>query len=165
MNEVVVVNEKDEVIGTMPRDKAHRDGTPHRIAVIYLENDKGEILAQIRKNGRTDHSAAGHLDPGESYLDAAKRELREELGVENIELKEIGTGKSLDVNELKGIRVTHVFKVFVAKAEPKELQKEEVSSVYWKKPLEILKEMENDKDDKFTGGFKASLKVYLQNIK
>ena len=45
-NDVVVVNEKDEVVGTMSWAEAHKNGTPHRTAVIYVENPKGEILVQ-----------------------------------------------------------------------------------------------------------------------
>ena len=41
MSDVVVVNEKDEVIGTMPKKEAHKNGTLHRIAVVYVENTKG----------------------------------------------------------------------------------------------------------------------------
>jgi isopentenyl-diphosphate delta-isomerase len=164
MNEVVVVNINDEVIGTMPRELAHKNGTPHRIAVIYLENDSGEILVQVRKGGRLDHSAAGHLDPGETYVEGAKRELKEELGIDGTDLKEIGSGKSVDLNLLKNINCIHIFKVFLAKANPKELQKEEVTEVYWKKPLEVLDEMNKDTEDRFTGGFKSSLQVYLSYL-
>jgi len=68
-NNIVVVNEKDEVIGVMSRAEAHKNGIPHRIAVIYVENQKGEILVQVRMTGRLDHSSAGHVDPGEEYID------------------------------------------------------------------------------------------------
>ena len=133
MNEVVTVNEHDEVAGTMLRSEAHKNGTPHRIAVIYVENDKGEILVQIRMSGTLDHSSAGHVDPGESYLQTAQRELKEELGIENVELVSIGKDRSDERNQkdVKSEHVIHVFEVFLCKAQPKNLSEEEVKGVYW----------------------------------
>lgn len=164
--EVVVVNEKDEVIGTMPRALAHENGTPHRIAVIFVENDNDEILVQIRMSGTEDHSSAGHVDPGESYLQTAQRELREELGIET-ELKSIGNGWSEERgrkdrnDDGKLEHRTHVFEAFVCKAEPGALAPDEVKGVYWAKPEDILEKMKQN-PEKFTGGFKVSLPVYIK---
>jgi isopentenyldiphosphate isomerase len=162
MNQVVIVNEQDKVIGEMSRDEAHKTGTPHRIAVVYVENSKGEILVQVRMSKRLDHSAAGHLDLGETYFSAAERELREELGIEGVALKKIGHGISKDIQSNKGINIFHVFDVFVCRAEPKQLQKEEVLQTFWSDPLKVLEDMKADTDDKYTGGFKASIEVYLE---
>lgn len=161
-NDVVVVNEKDEVTGTISRAEAHEKGIPHRIAVIYVENLKGEILVQVRMTGRLDHSSAGHVDPGEEYIDTAKRELKEELGMENIELNLVGYGVSKEnVSGIDGNRV-HVMQIFSCVGEPRELQKDEVRSVYWTDPKEVFKEMtENPTDMKFSGGFRVSLLIYL----
>ena len=162
MNDVVVVNEKDEVIGTMPRAEAHKNGIPHRIVVVYVENPKGEILVQVRMTGRLDHSSAGHVDPGEEYIDTAKRELKEELGMENIELNLVGHGVSEEnVYGIDGHRV-HVMQIFSCVGEPGKLQKEEVRDVYWADPKEVLAEMlEKPNDMKFSGGFRVSLPIYL----
>ncbi|MBX4189419.1 NUDIX domain-containing protein [Candidatus Parcubacteria bacterium] len=158
MTDVVVVNDKDEVIGTMPKDEAHRNGTPHRIAVVYLENKEGKILIQVRMSGSLDHSSAGHVDPGESYLEAAKRELREELGVENVELTEIGKGKSDEVYSSDGGHRVHAFQIYKCKADPVKLQEDEVQDVYWADPKAIFKEMSEDQSLKYCGGFRESLK-------
>ena len=112
--------------------------------------------------GRLDHSSAGHVDPGEEYIDAAKRELKEELGMENIELKLVGNGVSEEnVSGVDGHRV-HVMQIFSCIGKPGELQKEEVKDVYWANPKDVLKEMtENPTDLKFSGGFRVSLPIYL----
>jgi len=159
MNEVEIVNEKDEVIGTMPKSKAHKNGTLHRIVVIYVENTKDEILVQNRADGYLDHSAAGHVKIGESYEQAGRRELSEELGIKDSELKFIGHSKTRN-EKYPGQLVSHVFNIYKCQAEPGELQKEEVKSVYWADPHKVLAEMKKDKS-KFCAGFIESLKVYL----
>jgi isopentenyldiphosphate isomerase len=162
MDRVIVVNERDEEIGTMLRSDAHRDGTPHRIAVTYVENAVGHIVVQVRKSGELDHSSAGHVDPGESYADAAKRELAEELGIADVDLKRIGHGVSLNQRKADGTLTTHVFDVFTCTAFYKQLQKAEVEDAYWDDPNDILEDMMSDTSSaKYAGGFRASLPIYL----
>jgi len=66
---------------------AHEQGIWHRSAHVWIVNSKKEILFQQRSlsidnyPGKWDVSAAGHISAGESYLQAAKREVWEELGV------------------------------------------------------------------------------------
>ncbi|MEK7148171.1 MAG: NUDIX domain-containing protein [Patescibacteria group bacterium] len=160
MSNVIVVNENDEILGTMPKEEAHKNGTLHRIAVTYVENSKGEILVQNRTDGYLDHSSAGHVDVGESYEEAAKRELAEELGIGNIELKRLGHGMT-HREKYPGTVVSHVFDIFSCIAEPGKLQEDEVKSVYWADPKKVWAEMQQDNDGKFCGGFIESLKIYL----
>jgi isopentenyldiphosphate isomerase len=64
--------------------------------VIIIFNDKGEILLQKRSMtkdlfpGMLGVSVGGHVNKGESYEEAAKRETEEELGVQ-LDLKFIKT--------------------------------------------------------------------------
>ncbi len=162
MDTVVLVNEKDEVTGTMPRVESHQNGAPNRIVVIYVENTEGEILVQVRMTGRLDHSSAGHVDPGEVYIEAARRELKEELGIDAIEIRLIGHGiseeKIPDMNEHR----VHVMAIFLCIGKPGKLQEDEVRDVYWADPEEVLKEMkERSNDMKFSEGFRVSLPIYL----
>ena len=159
MNNVEVVNENDEVIGIIPKSEAHKNGTLHRIAVVYVENKDGKILIQNRADGYLDHSSAGHVEPGESYEEAARRELHEELGIKDVKLKYIGHSRTWE-EKYPGAVVSHVFDIFSCVAEPGELQADEVKSTYWANPLKILEEMKEDKT-KFCGGFIESLRVYL----
>ncbi len=162
MNEVIVVNENDEIIGTMPKDEAHKNGTLHRIAVIFVENSEGDILIQHRADGFLDHSSAGHVDVGESYEEAAYRELSEELGIKEAGLKYIGHGMTKNEIYPGGKKSSHVFDIFSCIAEPGELQVDEVNSVYWAKPQDVLLDMEVNKQ-KYCGEFLTSLPIYLDS--
>lgn len=83
-----VVNERDEVVGRVTKSRALAEGLITRVAFIVIVNRKGELLIQQRKETKDAYplywsgAAAGHLLSGESYGAGARRELREELGIE-----------------------------------------------------------------------------------
>lgn len=82
-----LVDAEDRVIGDAPRATVHGDNLLHRAVHILLFNDAGELFLQKRSRAKDRHpgvwdsSAAGHVDAGEDYDEAADRELAEELGV------------------------------------------------------------------------------------
>lgn len=84
------------------KGKAHEEGDFHRTAHVWIINDKNELLLQKRSANKKSHpncwdiSGAGHIKAGESVIDGAIRELKEELGVEAEEkdLQYIATIKS-----------------------------------------------------------------------
>ncbi len=163
MSNVIWVDKKDNILGEVSREKAHREGLLHRISVIYLINEKGEILVNERaKDGHLDHSSAGHVDDGESYLEAAKRELNEELGVSDIKLTEIGFATANDV--YGNAKSNHIMKIFVCQAGPVNINHEEVKRVFWQNPKEVLKDMSIN-PNKYAAGFKSSIKILLDYIK
>ena len=69
------------------RTKVHAEGLWHRTVHIWAFNSEGKILFQLRARvkesnpGLLDTSCAGHISAGDSSLNAAVRELREELGI------------------------------------------------------------------------------------
>jgi len=91
-----VVDENDQVLRAEARDAVHVNNLRHRAVHMILYNRAGDILLQKRSiwkdrnPGLWDASAAGHVDSGESYLAAAMRELREELGASPPAFKRIG---------------------------------------------------------------------------
>jgi isopentenyldiphosphate isomerase len=160
MEDVILVDENDNEIGTVSRNEAHLKGLPHRIAVIYLVNDKGQILIQERMSGRLDHSSAGHVDVGETYENAAYRELKEELGIKAKNLRLIGSGLSDEKNNSQNSHIVHRYQVFVIQAEPGRLQENEVKSVFWADPKQIFEDMKIN-PNKYSGGFKSSIQIFL----
>jgi len=90
-----IVDADDGVIGAESRDYVHVNNLRHRAVHVLIFNLKGEIFLQKRSiwkdmhPGRWDSSTSGHVAPGESYEQAAHRELREEIGVDT-QLEVIG---------------------------------------------------------------------------
>ena len=82
-----IVNEDDEVIGQQPRSVVHAKGLRHRAAHVLVFNTDGKVFLQLRSiskdnnPGVWDSACSGHVDAGESYADAATRELMEEIGL------------------------------------------------------------------------------------
>jgi len=83
------VDEYDMVIGKAAREVFH--GNPdmiHRVVHILVYDTSGELYLQKRsitkdvQPGKWDTSVGGHVAAGESYEDAARREMQEELGIE-----------------------------------------------------------------------------------
>jgi 16S rRNA (adenine1518-N6/adenine1519-N6)-dimethyltransferase len=83
-----VVDAQDRVIGTESRARVHVNNLRHRAIHVLIFNQRGEVFLQKRSiwkdthPGKWDSSAAGHVDAGESYEESARRELREEIGIE-----------------------------------------------------------------------------------
>ncbi len=74
-------------------DEAHQVGLIHGAVHVWIINSKNELLVQKReKNKRAyplhwDISAAGHISAGETSLEAAHKETKEELGLDIAESK------------------------------------------------------------------------------
>lgn len=154
-----IVNENNEVIGKKKRNIVHSRGLFHRTVNIFVFNSKGDIFLQQRNADKDicplvwDLSTAGHLKIGESYLEAAKRELKEELGI-NAKIVRI-RGPHLQKNEYnKGAKKDYEF-VETYKAlwnEKIKIDKSEVADGRFFKVSEI-KEMIRQNKDRFTPWF------------
>lgn len=86
LERVILVNERDEEIGTEAKLAAHRSGVLHRAFSVFVTNGRGEMLLQRRAAGKY-HSAGlwsnaccGHPRQGEGVGEAAARRLGEEMG-------------------------------------------------------------------------------------
>ncbi|MDN0200873.1 NUDIX domain-containing protein [Streptomyces sp. S.PNR 29] len=81
------VDDQDRVLGVVERDEAVRRGWLHRVSTTVCRRPDGRILVHRRPRtvsrfpGHYNWLVGGAVDVGESYEDAAARELVEELGV------------------------------------------------------------------------------------
>ena len=84
--EVILVNEADDPLGTMEKMEAHRKALLHRAFSVFIFNSRGEMLLQRRAPGKYHspglwtNACCSHPRPGEDTLSAASRRLAEELG-------------------------------------------------------------------------------------
>lgn len=83
-----IYNDMNEPLGfNKDKELVHRGGDYHRTVHVWLLNEKDELLLQLRSHDKSsfpgywDISAAGHVQSGETELQAAVRELHEELGI------------------------------------------------------------------------------------
>lgn len=137
---VVVVDEVDKVVGAAPLKEVWREGYYHRIVRIMVEDDRGRVLLQKRSANMDlypncwDHSAAGHVDEGETYEQAAARELQEELGIELAASQLAEVAHYQTTGEFKGRilrRFNKLYRVNVPVEQHFRVEKYEVAEVGW----------------------------------
>ncbi|MYR01698.1 MULTISPECIES: NUDIX domain-containing protein [unclassified Streptomyces] len=81
------VDGRDRVVGVVGRREAVREGWLHRVAVTVCRDERGRVLVHRRSErlsrfpGLHEVVVGGAVKAGESYEQAAARELAEELGI------------------------------------------------------------------------------------
>lgn len=84
-----IVNENDEVIGSELKSRKFELGFISRVVAIMVMDSQGKIIVCKRGPHKTidanmlDLSAFGNVDAGETYEQAAQRELLEETGIKS----------------------------------------------------------------------------------
>lgn len=83
---VVLVDEHDNVLGSMGKMQAHMEGILHRAVSVFIFNEEGEMLLQKRaiekyhSPGLWTNACCTHPRMNESFADCATRRLKEEMG-------------------------------------------------------------------------------------
>ena len=91
---VILVNEKDEPIGLMPKMEAHEKAVLHRAFSVFVLNSKNEIMLQQRAHHKYHspllwtNTCCSHQREGETNIEAGSRRLFEEMGFKT-DLKEL----------------------------------------------------------------------------
>ena len=114
----------------MQMTDAINQGLRRRGVQIFIFNESGQILlqkrgAQVMQPNLLEQSAGGHVDEGETYYQAAVRELEEELNLSGYSLEEITTEFKTDdfVNGVYKLVVTDDISITV--------DPEEVTGATW----------------------------------
>jgi isopentenyl-diphosphate delta-isomerase type 1 len=135
---VVLVNDLNQVIGTMPKSEVHARLTPlHRgFSAFVFDSEDGRLLLQQRSATKLTwplvwaNSCCGHPAAEESNLDAARRRLKYELGATPTFLEEISayrfcfTRDGVMENEICPILVGFVTRTLA-------INRDEVQMVRW----------------------------------
>jgi len=107
------------------KSEAHKNGWYHNTIHLWLYTSDGNILLQQRSHKKTiypllwDVSVAGHIDAGETFIDALLRETKEEIGLQlNAEdVKQVDTRRH-ESEYANGIIKDYEFhQVFIAELE------------------------------------------------
>jgi isopentenyl-diphosphate Delta-isomerase len=85
--QLILVDENNRAIGSAGKTAVHRSSLLHRAFSIFIVDQSGRIVLQRRSpkkyhsGGLWANSCCGHPRPGERTVSAARRRLKEELGV------------------------------------------------------------------------------------
>lgn len=89
---VIVVDEEDKILEHLPRKEAHEKNLIHRTISVLVFNNDGRVLLQKRSMkkdsnpGKWSNATGGHVGKDETYDAAARREVKEELKINELPL-------------------------------------------------------------------------------
>jgi len=166
--QVILVNDKDEQIGLMPKMEAHKKGVLHRAFSVFVFNEKNELMLQQRalhkyhSPGLWTNTCCSHQRNGESSLEAGVRRLGEEMGFE-IPLKET-TSFIYKANFDNGL-TEHEFDHILVGTFNKEpiINKDEVASWKWISMDDLEKDL-NEHPDQYTAWFKIIFDKFQKHL-
>ncbi len=165
---VILVNEKDEPIGLMPKMEAHEKGLLHRAFSVFVFNDKNELMLQQRalskyhSPGLWTNTCCSHQREGESNIEAGKRRLQEEMGfTTNLKDTMAFIYKAPFDNGLTEHEFDHIL-VGNFNDIP-DLNPHEVLAWKWMRLEQVQKDMENH-PKRYTEWFKIIFDKYYQSI-
>lgn len=142
-----IVDKNDRIVGKMKRSEVYKTDLPnHRIVNAFVINSKGQIWTPRRASNKKifplylDASMAGHVKSGETYDQAFKRELQEELNIDADKIEFHILGKVTPQNNKTSCFST----IYEIKSDlaPK-FNKNDFIEYFWLTPREFLKRIEN----------------------
>lgn len=160
VQDVLLVNESDEPVGTAEKMEAHRKGLLHRAFSVFIFDHEGRMLLQQRAAQKYHggllwtNACCSHPYPDEAVADAAVRRLQEELGFSTT-LKKIFhfTYRAEVENGLIEHEYDHVF---AGEHEGSINPNAAEVAAYAYKDMEALKAAIADYPQKFTSWFKIA---------
>ncbi len=166
--QVVLVNEQDQEIGTMPKMEAHEKAVLHRAFSVFIMNKNGETMLQRRADHKYHspslwtNTCCSHQRKGETNLEAGRRRLQEEMGF-TAELKELFwfIYKAPFDNGLTEHELDHVLLGFY-EDEPI-INKEEVSEWKWMLPEKIKQDI-IEYPENYTVWFKIIFEKFYDHL-
>lgn len=139
-----VVNEHDEVIGAVTREDAYARGLTFRVINAFLVNRAGQLWIPRRTAhkrlfpGCLDMSVGGHVERGETYEQAFRRETQEEL---NLHVDDLRWGQIASFGPRDGLSAfMHVYEL--RRDDPPAFNPDDFSSAQWLTPAELIRRIE-----------------------
>lgn len=166
--QVILVNENDEQIGTMPKLEAHEKAALHRAFSVFIFNNKNELMLQQRAAHKYHspllwtNTCCSHQRVGETNIQAGKRRLMEEMGFK-VDLEESISfiyNAPFD-NGLTEHEYDHV--LIGTYSDTPKINEEEVASWKWM-PLEAVKNDILAQPEIYTEWFKIIFDKFYEHL-
>lgn len=164
MELIDVIDENNNLTGkTEDKDIVHAKGMYHREISVWIMNKNGEILLQKRAMSKKQHPGkwsivAGHIQAGETPLQGAIRETKEEVGIGVLEdeLEAIVCKKEkVDFPEVQQYNNYFDYVYFLPvdyKIEDYTIQIEELSEIRYITIEDFIKELKEE-SEKYVHGY------------
>lgn len=161
--ELVIVNDKDQIIGYKDRAHANKNDIT-RVSALWIYNSKNEVLiaqrvfTKLYSPGCWQPAVAGTVEKGETYLDNIVKETKEELGIDVLpkQLRE-GIHKYNDTSH-KYFSQSYVVKLDLP-IDAFTIQKTEVEGIRWVGLEELYAWVKKSPQD-FVGSFLNQIKTH-----
>ena len=165
---VILVNEKDQEIGLMPKLEAHQKAVLHRAFSVFIFNSENELMLQQRASNKYHspnlwtNTCCSHQRSGESNIQAGTRRLYEEMGF-TTPLKEITSFiyKAPFDNGLTEHELDHIMVGYYN--EDPVINSDEVEDWKWMRIEDVKKDISLN-PDLYTAWFKIIFKNFYNHL-
>lgn len=166
-NKIPKIDKDNNIVGETTIAEAKANKWPRRVVrVVIVDNDRQEILLQKRAKEVHSHpdmwetASSGHVDVGESELEAAERETKEEIGLE-VDLRELASNIFSD--SYGEILFNSIYVGFVDKSAQLSIDTHEVSEAKWF-TITDLDELVNQRAEDCTPGLRIVWQTFRDRI-
>ena len=163
-----IVNENDEVVGKELKSKKLEKEFISRVIAVFLLDSEKKFLMCRRAPHKSDApnlwdlAVCGNVESGESYKEAARRELSEELGI-SCELESLG--KFYEENKATSGSLLKVFcGIFIGYTDEEPTLSEELTESR-KMTLDEIKSEITSSPEKFCNGFRTDFENVKEKLK